>query len=481
MEKWGATEFGNGFDSFHGRNRDTLARAAEKLAIRPGKSFSAALGSGLRQSAAAIFAKKQELTQQMLGGHYHATIDRAKTALADGATGLLIAVQDTTYYNLSSHKGMEGLGTIQGNVKGVLQHNLLATTDNGLPLGLLYSHCWTREGSGAEELEATESRKWNMGLCAATEALSKINEGALNRAKMLLVQDREADDYGFIGAYQKDDENEGGGGVELLVRLHQRRNYELEGKGTLPLALCREQLSPAGEKKVTIFRDGSRITLTLKLSEGRVSMHKSKQRKELEKKEQRQSTAACVEGLWMIEAREVGAVDEKGNDVFKAEGAANWLLLTTLDRDGGYSAADVVGFYSLRWRVEQFHYVLKSGALNMERRQFDDVETFINSLALYSIIGWRLLYLSYAMRADPDGDATKFFDREELSILQCSSKRGEKITTNRGAVIAVGKLAGFAPSKKQPYPGLKLLASGLEHLDILKRGLLMANEISRQD
>ena len=55
----------------------------------------------------------------LLEGHREATLNRARRWGGD----YLIAPQDTTYYNYSGHGAMEGLGRLQGKVKGLLQHN----------------------------------------------------------------------------------------------------------------------------------------------------------------------------------------------------------------------------------------------------------------------------------------------------------------------------------------------------------------------
>ncbi|MDJ1174767.1 hypothetical protein [Roseofilum capinflatum] len=39
-------------------------------------------------------------------------------------------------------------------------------------------------------------------------------------------------------------------------------------------------------------------------------------------------------------------------------------------------------WYALRWSVERFHYTLKSGALQVEKLQFDDVDLMMWTLWL---------------------------------------------------------------------------------------------------
>jgi hypothetical protein len=142
------------------------------------------------------------------------------------------------------------------------------------------------------------------------------------------------------------------------------------------------------------------------------------------------------------------------------ETPALWYLLSSLPTDSLEQVQRIVQFYALRWRIERFHYTLKSGALNVETLQFDDIHTLINSLAVYSVVAWRLLALTYAIRADPYQSAHALFDSSELLILQTFSSK--TIVSLGDAVLALGRWVGFAPSKKQPFPGVKVLATALE-------------------
>jgi len=80
-------------------------------------SFSQALGNGFRQTIAAIFARKEMKPEIMLSGHIEETLARASNCGGE----YVIAAQDTTYYNYTGQKKMEGLGKIQGKTFGLMQ------------------------------------------------------------------------------------------------------------------------------------------------------------------------------------------------------------------------------------------------------------------------------------------------------------------------------------------------------------------------
>jgi hypothetical protein len=77
---WSATEFAQGLSQFHGQNRPGLARAGELSYQQMGRSFSQCLGKSFPESIAALFAKKEMTTEQMLEGHSWATLARYRAS-----------------------------------------------------------------------------------------------------------------------------------------------------------------------------------------------------------------------------------------------------------------------------------------------------------------------------------------------------------------------------------------------------------------
>lgn len=120
---------------------------------------------------------------------------------------------------------------------------------------------------------------------------------------------------------------------------------------------------------------------------------------------------------WVL-ATEVACVDgETQADYCAADHALCWSLLTSLPVATVADVERILHFYALRWRIERFHFTLKSGALNVEQLQFDDVHTLVNALSFYSVVAWRLLGLTYALRQDPEQPAQAMFDAHELMLL----------------------------------------------------------------
>ena len=144
-----------------------------------------------------------------------------------------------------------------------------------------------------------------------------------------------------------------------------------------------------------------------------------------------------------------------------------WYLLTTVAVTNLEEATRLVGFYALRWIIERYHYVLKTG-LRVERLQFDTFTRLKHALEVYSLVGWQLLWTAYIGKARPKQKALEIFDPTEIEILQLYTDK--KIITTKDYILALASLSGFVKSKAQPLPGEKLLWQSLKLLQAIKIG-----------
>ncbi|MBM3283859.1 transposase, partial [Candidatus Gottesmanbacteria bacterium] len=64
-------------------------------------------------------------------------------------------------------------------------------------------------------------------------------------------------------------------------------------------------------------------------------------------------------------------------------------------------AKKVILWYTRRWIIERFHYCLKSGC-RIEELQLQEKKRLERALAIYCIVAWKLLYLTYYAREYPD-------------------------------------------------------------------------------
>ena len=67
-------------------------------------------------------------------------------------------------------------------------------------------------------------------------------------------------------------------------------------------------------------------------------------------------------------------------------------------------------WYSYRWLIERYHFVLNSGC-GLEKLQLETGRRIEMALATYSIVAWRLLWLTYQARLHGEESCESFFGR----------------------------------------------------------------------
>jgi hypothetical protein len=448
-ESWARTEMA-GVEVWDQRCRGSLERICDQVLARPEESFSAACGPGLRQAGSRIFGAPQRSVEKMLAGHVEQTAQRCQ------AHAEVIIAQDTTEVNYTSHKGARGLGPIKGNpdARGLLLHTALALTPEGVPLGLLSQESWARDpatfGTAAQRrtrpVAKKESQKWLTGSQRVAEALP-------DGPRVVLVQDREADVFAFLAAPRP-------AHVELIVRVCQPRRVEVAAgveDGPSNVLAAARQAPVVGQLQVQVPRKPGQpereAVLELAASAVRV-------------KAPRRRTADVPAGsltLWVVRATEIAP--PAGCKPIE------WILLTTLAIDSFAAASRCVHDYALRWRVERFHYTLKQGGM-VERLQFEEAHTLKNALVLYSIVAWRLLWLTYTARQQPEAPATEVLPPLELRVLEEATQT--PVTTTRESIRALAQLGGFPTNPSAKEPGVKVLWRGLRRLEAMVEGRILA-------
>ena len=150
--------------------------------------------------------------------------------------------------------------------------------------------------------------------------------------------------------------------------------------------------------------------------------------------------------------------------------AISWLIITTLPVNSFEDAVQIIIWYSYRWLIERFHYVLKSGC-KLEELQLQTGERLQRALATYSIVAWRLLWLIYESRVNPDMQCDTVLEEDEWKALciEMYNKGVLKEIPNKPpslqeAVKYIAMLGGFLARKSDGNPGVKTLWRGYRKL-----------------
>jgi hypothetical protein len=163
---------------------------------------------------------------------------------------------------------------------------------------------------------------------------------------------------------------------------------------------------------------------------------------------------------WVVTTKELLPDDAKHEPL-------NWTLITTMDASNAEAARRVVNLYTCRRQIERLHYTLKSGCQS-EKLQMDDAATLCNTLAIYIIISWRLMYMTHVARIAPQTPASAMIDETEQAVL--TQITGNPVKTAAEVIIAIAKSVGFEAYKNGPPPGVKTIWLGLRKLEAMAEG-----------
>lgn len=159
----------------------------------------------------------------------------------------------------------------------------------------------------------------------------------------------------------------------------------------------------------------------------------------------------------------ISAIEENSNPEVAP---IQWLLLTTLSVNNFAQVICYIRWYTYRWLIERYHYVLKSGC-RIEQLQLKTAERIKKALATYTIVAWRLLWLTYQSRQNPNLPCDTILETHEWQSLYCHF-RGFPLTKEppsmKQAVIWIAQLGGFLGRRHDDFPGVKTLWKGLQRL-----------------
>ena len=158
----------------------------------------------------------------------------------------------------------------------------------------------------------------------------------------------------------------------------------------------------------------------------------------------------------------------------------HWFLLTSLPVKDVETAADIVGFYLQRWRIEDFFRVLKSGC-RVEFLAFRTARRLQRAIAINAVIAWRIMLMTLLGRQTPGGAPELMFTDHELGFLgDYAVQYGAPGPDALGDTVRlVAHLGGYRDRKHDPDPGNQIMWHGYDTLSTATLGHRIAIEISR--
>jgi hypothetical protein len=410
---WAQQEFG---DCELGDPRRTrrLVKMVSEQAAQPSGSYSQAIG-GNRHALKGYYrflnSGRAELNLEgLLQTHRTQTIRRMKRE----ATVLI--VQDTMELNFSTRSACEGLGCLGTNQTGAQSrgldlHSCLAVGESGLPLGVLRLHGYAPEPAQGKDphrpIEEKESYRW---LAAYQDAC--LVAALIPETRVLNVTDREGDMFELFDLRRRQTRRK----AELLVRA----NYDrcLEGSER---KLFAELAAAPLAKTVAIPVPRQRAHAAKPSAPGRSALPARAAQVQVRFKEVTLSAPQTPQTrhkppikLWAV------YVVEK--DPPQGAAAVHWLLLTSIPIASVKQALKCVRWYCRRWRIEEWHRVLKSGCQILDH-QNHRAQVLLRAIALDAVIAWRIMLLALLGREVPELPAGTLFGPCECEVLELLTQK----------------------------------------------------------
>ena len=429
------------------RHRRRLQKIATAFAQKPTAPIPQACGSLAEAKAAYRFMENEAILPAVIrDSHHQATRQRIK------AYPLILAVQDTTVLDYTTHPCTQGLGPIchtRHNV-GLLLHSTLAITPAGQPLGFLHNAVRARSRQGRvasrerRPLRDKESYKWVESLTACQAVASLCPETML-----VNITDREGDLYElFVEAMRAPAK----GRVELLVRARHDRKLT-EGTATLWEQVAHQPV--AATLQVRVGRHGDHPSRLAQLSIRFCAV---------ELKAPKRKAGQPALRLWAIQAQEIHPP--------KGTAPILWQLLTTLPVTSAAEAIERVRWYAQRWQIEVLHKVLKSGC-KIEQRQLETAQRLERALSIDLVVAWHILALCKAARELPDDPISNWLPAAQWQTLWCYVHQRTRVPQSppsvRQAVRWIAQLGGFLGRKSDGEPGPTTLWRGLHQLEAMTK------------
>lgn len=347
--------------------------------------------------------------ENILLPHRERTIRRMK------GQEVVLCIQDGSdliYSNLSHCEGLGVIGSNQTGAKsmGLHLHSTLAVTTDGLPLGVLKAQC-TAPGlkpktddkkKSAIPIEEKESFSWILGLRDCMEISSDMPH-----TRLICLMDREADFFDLFNEHRKNP------CVDLLVRAQYNRSTtdeiklfdavrQSEVQERFYIHVERQSARPKKSKQKARPKRAERMAeVSLRYMPVNIlppSDHKSRD----------------PIALWIVHVVE----DNPPEGVEAIE----WFLLTTVEIESPEDARECLRWYCLRWRVEDWHRVLKSGC-RVEDAAHNSAERLKRSIAINLVIAWRIMLMTLLGRETPELPAEVLFSDLEIEVLGAYAKK----------------------------------------------------------
>ncbi len=433
-------------------NCDFGDKRLTKRAVLIGEALSLKYGQPLSQvfkNASALKRTYEFLTNPKTTFEKLIQPNHVQTAHRSSEFSIILAVGDTTYLDYKKILAKrDEYGPIGNGGNGLILHSALAINPmNGQSLGLLWEKLWHREQKKKKRkirpIQEKESYRWVEALSEVQELFSSNREVTDNQPRIVHVFDREGD---IAEVFEKASQTTNTG---IVVRAAHNRaiseseNYLWSEVTSQPVQFFMEIELPKTKK-----RSQRQALLAVRYTPLKLrSPQRLKNQEHFE-----------VYGVYALEI-----------DPPDGEEPVEWMLLTTEEVLNPTQARVILRWYTYRWRIEEYHKILKSGCgAESYRLKGNSMEVLLGFL---TSIAAQLLKMTYLNRTQPETPATEVLSELQIEVLQAKSKKSlPSVLTVAWAMQSVARLGGYLEHRKNSPIGITVLWRGWLQLQNLCEG-----------
>jgi len=371
----------------------------------------------------------------------------------------ILVLQDTTHLNYAGHQNKKELFSTKPYVKkGLNIHPSIAVTSSRINLGLLHANMWTGEKEkkkmsswerSSRPVEEKKSYKWLQSFHMTQKVAQEITEKTFFN-----ISDREGDMYDlFLEATKKNIRN-----LFFIVRSSVNR-VVTEKEGKLRQAINNSK--KIGEIVFEYKRRNKKRLVKQGIKVKKIELDSPTRRPHLDKV-----------AVWAIQAQEKNPP--------KGKAPIQWLILTDYPVNSLEDAKKILYYYTLRWDIEIFFKVLKSGC-EVEEVRLETLDRLKPCLAFYMSIACRVMFLLKIGKTYPDLPCDILFSSPEWQVVYIfihRKKPPKEPPSLDEIILCIAQLGGYLNRKNDPAPGPKVMWIGIQKMHMMALGFeLSENEM----
>jgi len=412
--QWAEHEFG-GASLGDKRLSKRLVNVAHAKAQNPGLAFSGTV-EGDWAATKAYYRMIDQPEDSAVNLENILQPHRQRTARRMMGQKTVLCLQDGSELNYTNLDKCSGLGELKANqtsakTKGLNLHSTFAIAPNGLPLGVLKAQCIAPQARSPDDKRKAstipiEEKKTFVWIEHHRDLVDLA--ATMPQTQLVNVCDREADFFELFDEQRKNPR------VDLLIRAQHDRNINKEPfklfaavrKTSVQSRVCvnipQQSARPKKSKqKVKAARPGRQAELALR--------HLTIQLPAPSYYREKESIAIQL----------IHAVEENPPQDTKA---VEWFLLTTVKIETAKDIEKCLRWYTLRWRIEDWHRVLKSGC-NIDDLAHETAERLRRAIGINLVIAWRIMLMTLLGRETPELPAEILFSDVELRTLHAYAQK----------------------------------------------------------